>query len=36
MKLRFTPRAIEDLNAIADYLRDHSSVATQTCSGYDP
>lgn len=30
MKLRFTPRAIEDLNAIADYLRERSPSAARS------
>jgi plasmid stabilization system protein ParE len=29
MKLRFTPRATQDLVAIADYLRAHNPVAAQ-------
>jgi toxin ParE1/3/4 len=29
MKLRFTPRATEDLAAIADYIRSHSPAAAQ-------
>jgi toxin ParE1/3/4 len=29
MKLRFTPRAVQDLSAIADYLRARNPVAAQ-------
>ena len=29
MKLRFTPRAVEDIAAIADYIREHSPAASQ-------
>jgi plasmid stabilization system protein ParE len=29
MKLRFTPRAAQDLTAIADYIRAHNPAATQ-------
>ena len=29
MKLRFTPRAVENIAAIADYLRAHSPAASQ-------
>lgn len=27
MKLRFTPRAAQDLDGIADYIREHNPVA---------
>jgi toxin ParE1/3/4 len=29
MKLRFTPRAVENIAAIADYIRDHNPAAAQ-------
>jgi len=29
MKLRFTPRATQDLAAIADYIRAHNPTAAQ-------
>ena len=29
MKLRFTPRATQDLAAIADYIRAHNPAAAQ-------
>jgi toxin ParE1/3/4 len=29
MRLRFTPRAVQDLTAIADYVREHSPAAAQ-------
>jgi toxin ParE1/3/4 len=29
MKLRFTPRATENIAAIADYIRERNSVASQ-------
>jgi toxin ParE1/3/4 len=29
MKLRFTPRALENIAAIADYIRAHSPAAAQ-------
>ena len=29
MKLRFTPRAVEDIAAIADCIREHSPAASQ-------
>lgn len=29
MKLRFTPRAVQDLAAIADFIRTHSPAAAQ-------
>jgi plasmid stabilization system protein ParE len=29
MKLRFTPRAVENIAAIADYIREHNPAASQ-------
>jgi len=36
MKLRFTPRAAQDLAAIADYIRAQSGRCSASARGYSP